>query len=373
MALQIKRSSLLLSSFLFLLLLSSCHVDRYVWWNYADADDYRKFPADTIRNGETSHPFNTAAIPVKFDLPEKYRTANLNSVDDLLASKKSLAFLVIRNDSVVYEHYYHGTSRSSVLASFSVAKSFVAALIGIAIQEGSIKSIDQPVTDFIPEMKDPGFKKVTIGNLLTMRSGIKFNEGYKTPFGEMAKFYYGKNLKKYTLKLKVSGTPGEKYEYQSGNTQILAMVLERATGKTLPEYLEEKIWKPAGMEFPATWNTDSRKHHEVKSFCCINARAVDFAKFGQLFLDQGRSDEKSVIPASWIKATLNLETGSRDSQGYPYTYLWRVTKEKNFFAKGLLGQYIFVCPSKHIVIVRFGEEAGDLVWPELFRQLSLQL
>jgi CubicO group peptidase (beta-lactamase class C family) len=373
MVLQTNRLFFFSLIFLLLVSFSSCHVVRYVWWNYADADDYKKFPADTIRNTVVVNPFHTVADSLKLVLPDVYHAPGINTLEDLLSSMKTLSFLVVRNDSLVYEKYWKGMDKSSVLSSFSVSKSVVAALVGIAVSEGKIKSIHQSVSEFLPEMHDPGFSKVTIEDLLTMRSGIKFNEGYKTPFGEMAKFYYGKNLKRYTLKLRVKDEPGKSYAYQSGNVQILAMILEKATGQKLTDYLAEKIWKPAGMEYPATWSTDSRKHDDVKAFCCINARAVDFAKFGELFLDHGKSGDKTIIPSSWIDQTLDMKSDSRDSQGYPYTYLWRVTKEKNYFAKGILGQFIYVCPDKHTVFVRLGEDAGKIVWPELFRLLSLQL
>ena len=206
-----------------------------------------------------------------------------------------------------------------------------------------------------------------------MRSGIKFNEGYSNPFGEAAKFYYGLNLRRYTLKLKVIHTPGSSYEYQSGNTEILAMVLEKATGMRLSQYMEEKLWKPMGAGHTATWSFDSKKNREVKAFCCINAVPADFAKFGQLFLDKGIAGGREVVPEKWIQESLTIRHDSRDSQGYPYAYHWRVMEDGSFFAKGILGQFIYVCPAKHVVIVRMGEKAGDIVWPEFFRQLALQL
>jgi CubicO group peptidase (beta-lactamase class C family) len=260
-----------------------------------------------------------------------------------------------------------------VIPSFSIAKSFVSAMIGIAVSEGAIHDIHQPVTDYLPEIKDPGFQKVTLEDLLTMRSGIKFNEGYSNPFGEAAKFYYGLNLKRYTLKLKVVKAPGTAYDYQSGNTQILAMVLEKATGKRLSEYFEEKIWKPMGASHSATWSLDSKKHREAKAFCCINAVPEDFALFGQLYLHGGVADGHSVVPGKWVEKTLTIRNDSKDSQGYPYTYLWRVMNNGSFFAKGILGQFIFVCPQKNIVILRMGESAGDLDWPDFFQLLTDQI
>ncbi|MEI7983558.1 MAG: serine hydrolase, partial [Bacteroidota bacterium] len=221
--------------------------------------------------------------------------------------------------------------------------------------------------------KDAGFRNVTFKDLLEMRSGISFTEGYSNPFGSMAKFYYGLDLKKYTLALKIQDSAGAYYNYQSANTQLLAMALEKATGKSLSRYLEEKIWQPMGAEYPATWSVDSKSDQQIKAFCCINARAIDFAKFGQLFLDRGKTGEMSVIPTSWVSESLTIQTDSRDSEGIPYTYHWRVTEDGDFFAKGILGQYIYVCPEKRIVIVRFGKKSADISWARYFRNLTRDL
>jgi CubicO group peptidase (beta-lactamase class C family) len=363
---------LLIVSFLFIL--SSCHVARYVYWNYADINDYKKFPADTLKTAPPSFHFRERNDPVKLTLPEEFRTkCDTCSLDGFLVSHKTVAFLVIRNDSLVYEKYFKGYSREAMFPSFSVSKSYVSALTGIAIDEGYIKSIGQPVTDFIPELKSNGFDKVTLKDLLEMRSGIDFKENYSNPFGIMAKYYYGLNIKKYTRKIKVVTEPGKVYNYQSANAQIMAMVIERATGKKISEYLEEKIWKPLGMEYSGSWNLDSKKDDEVKAYCCINGRAVDFAKFGRLYLNNGQWENKAVIPSNWVRESLTVSNDSKDSQGYPYTYFWRVTKEKDFFAKGILGQYIYVSPGKNTVIVRIGEKGGDLKWPDLFREIVKEL
>ncbi|MCX6249069.1 MAG: serine hydrolase [Bacteroidetes bacterium] len=353
---------------------TSCHVARYVYWNYADVSDYKKFPADTVRPGLSPHSLSRALLQNELHTPAKFSSSkDSGNLEKFLSAQKTLAFLILRKDTIIYESYFNGYDKLSVIPSFSVAKSFVSAMIGIAVSEGSIKDIHQPVTDYLPELKDPGFKKVTLEDILTMRSGIKFNEGYSNPFGEAAKFYYGLNLRRYTLKLKVVKSPGKEYDYQSGNTQILSMVLEKATGMRLATYFEEKIWKPMGAGHPATWSLDSKKHREAKSFCCINAVPEDFALFGQLYLDKGVSGGHEVVPSSWVDETLKIQNDSRDSQGYPYTYFWRVLNNGSFFAKGILGQFIFVCPQKQVVIIRMGESAGDLDWPEFFGQLTSQL
>lgn len=360
--------------FLFCLSFTSCHIARYVYWNYADVTDYKKFPADTIRASHHPHNFPRSFLQKPLYTPEKITNDEaFKNLDQFLAANKTLAFIILRNDTLIYEKYFKGYEKNSVIPSFSVSKSFISALVGIAISEGTIRDIHQPVTDYLPEMRDPGFHKVTLEDLLTMRSGIKFNEGYKNPFGEAAKFYYGLNLKRYTRKLKVIHTPGSFYEYESGNVQILGMVLEKATGKSLSEYFEEKIWKPMGAVYLATWSLDSKKYREAKAFCCINAVPEDFALFGQLYLKKGVADGHEVVPVNWVEETLTVRNDSKDSQGYPYTYLWRVMNNGSFFAKGILGQFIFVCPQKQIVIIRMGESAGNLDWPEFFRLLTDQL
>ena len=347
---------------LFCLSFASCHVVRYIWWNYADVSDYKKFPADTILASRKPQYIPRQILQKPIYSPIKTGNNSPETLDQFLTGNKTLAFLILRNDTLIYEKYFKGYNKNSVIPSFSVSKSFISAMIGIALSEGAIHDIQQPVTDYLPEMKDPGFHNVTLENLLTMRSGIKFNEGYSNPFGEAAKFYYGLNLGKYTRKLRVVKKPGASYEYQSGNVQILGMVLEKATGKRLSDYFGEKIWSPMGAANPATWSLDSKKYREAKAFCCINAMPEDFALFGQLYLHHGVANGQEVIPADWVKKTLTIRNDSKDSQGYPYTYLWRVLNNGSFFAKGILGQFIFVCPQKKIVIVRMGEKAGDLDW-----------
>ena len=369
-----------ISRLVFLMLISilifttSCHVVRYVWWNYADIHDSEKFPVIPVSKAAFSKSFIHSDSDIKISLPDSFnQTDHILSFETFLEKNNTVAFLIIRNDSLIYERYFDGFSRESVLPSFSLAKSFVSAMVGIAIEEGKIRSVDQPVTDFIPELADTGFRKVTLKDLLEMRSGIRFNEGYSSPFGEMGKFYYGLNLLRYTLRLKTQIPPGEVYNYQSANTQLLAIVLERTTGMNLPDYFGEKIWKPMGSEYPASWSVDSKRNNEPKAFCCINARAVDFAKFGQLYLHLGIVGNDTVIPQSWINESLKITNESRDSQGYPYTYHWRVTSDGDFFAKGILGQYIYVCPTKKIVIVRFGKKSTSLIWARLFRDLIISL
>lgn len=354
-------------------LLTACHVGRYFYWNYADINDYKKFPAYPVQCPDQKFSFIETETPVHPTLPENYSIPGQSKgFDDFLEQNNTVAFLIIRNDSILYEKYFDGLSKESLLPSFSIVKSLVSALTGIAIEKGHIKSVDDAVTDYVGGFKNPGFEHIRIKHLLNMQSGIRFREGYANPFGEMAKFYYGRNLKKYTLSLKVDKAPGQIYEYQSANTQILSMVLEHATGLKIHQYLEQQIWRPLGMEYDASWNYDSKKHGNIKAFCCLNARAIDFAKFGKLYLDRGRWHDQQIISSSWIKETENASSQFADAAGYPYHYHWRIKNDGALFAKGILGQYIYIDRSKNVIIVRFGKKNGDIDWPSFFESLITQ-
>ncbi|MCF8234611.1 MAG: beta-lactamase family protein [Bacteroidales bacterium] len=362
--------------FFFLMLIGglfSCHVARYVYWNFADVKDYQKFPADTIHSDGSQGYLFTKQQDVDFPLPVSYMDDENPDLETFLGNNNTTAFSVIRNDSILSEYFFGRYNSTSILPSFSVAKVYVSTLVGIAFEEGDIKSLRQTVTDYLDGFKHSGFDKITIEDLLNMQSGIKFSEGYYNPFGEMARFYYGKNLKHYVYHLKTERPPGETYEYQSANTQILAMILEKATGKSLPVYLEEKIWKPLPMHYNASWNYDSRAHHNTKAFCCINARLYDYARFAKLFLNDGRWKGQQIIPSSWVGRILNAQPAFTDDSGYPYCFHWRVMENGAIFAKGILGQYIYIRPDKNIIILRFGEKSGNVEWPRLFNAIADQL
>ncbi len=352
--------------------ISSCHIGRYFIWNFADAGDYKKFPSDTIRNGNYKFVFPKSDNNLQLSIPEKYATKQLD-FDEFLEKNKSLGVLIIRNDTILYENYFKNYDETNIHTSFSVTKAYVSALTAIAIDEGFINSTKQPVTDFLPELKDTNFRNVKIEDLLNMRSGLDYKEWYANPFGKMAKFYYGKNLKKYTYDLSIVEEPGLRYEYQSANAQLLSYIIEKASGERISKYLEEKIWKPLGMEYYGSWNYDSEKYKSTKGFCCINGRVRDFAKFGRLYLNKGNWNGEQIIPAEWVETSGSIINNSIDSQGYHYTYMWRVSDSGAYFAKGYLGQYIWIYPKKNIVIVRVGTSYSKIDWADLFQHLSEQL
>jgi CubicO group peptidase (beta-lactamase class C family) len=355
---------------LFSISLNSCHVGRYFYWNVADVNDMNRFPSQSIKAG--NEPFAFVETPNLKQLESsklKWKGKELK-LDDFLESTKTTSFLVIKNDSIVYEKYFDGRDKNSISPSFSIAKSFVSALLGCAIQDGYINSIDDKVIEYMPELAKNNFENISLKNLLNMRSGLDYKESYFNPFGEVAKFYYGRNLDRYVHRIKAKGNPGQEYSYQSANTQILSMIIEKQSGKTIVEYLQEKIWNRAGMQNDATWNMDSKQHKNTKAFCCINATARDFASFGRLYLYDGTFNSKQIIPENWITETLENPTDSKDSQNYPYHFHWRVVNKDVLFAKGILGQYIYIDRKNKLMILRFGKTSKKLNWVKLFQELT---
>jgi CubicO group peptidase (beta-lactamase class C family) len=347
---------------------SSCHVARFVIYNKAGMSDYKKFPSMEIKTTKPVFKFAELLPPKNISLPQNITKLEFIDFNDFLLKTKTLSFLVIKNDSIYFERYYSDNTEESIFTSFSASKSFVSALIGIAIAEGYIKDVNEPVTNYLTYFKDSRFKEITIEHLLNMKSGIDFKEQYLNPFGDVAKYYYGTHLQKYLRQLKIKEKPGVRYEYLSVNSLLLSEILEKATGVKISDYLQEKIWKPIGMEWDASWSIDSKKGQTIKSFCCINAHTRDYAKFGRLYLNKGKWNNKQIIPEEWIKKSTEFCKDST-SQFY-YNYQWRVCNKGDFFAKGVMGQFIYVYPAKNVIIVRNGSEYGIENWLDVFRQIA---
>lgn len=360
-----------------LLFLSSCQVGRFVLYNFADAKDYRKFPNRPLQ--KAAQPFQFAQAPKKlrfdpFTKVERPGDTTRMPMEDFLAQQGTLALLVIRRDTVLYERYWHPDSAATIVPSFSVAKSFTSALIGCAIADGLIRSEDQPITDFLPELDDE-FKQVSLRHVLQMTSGLRFNEGYYNPFGHVAAFYYGRRLRQKTAKLRLKQPPGQDFDYVSGNTQLLGAVLDRVLapqGKTVTMYLQEKLWGPLGMEYDASWSIDRRQNGIEKTFCCLNARARDFAKFGRLYLKEGNWQGRQLVPVEWVRKSVAIDTTQGSSDIYQYQW-WINQPGKGYQAIGILGQYIYVLPEKEVIIVRLGSKQGAVHWPGWCYQLASQL
>jgi CubicO group peptidase (beta-lactamase class C family) len=347
--------------------ISSCQLGRFVFYNFADIQDHKKF---------ASRPLTTDGKPFLFQttengkFPRLISAKNEISFDKYLEDNNTVAFLIIKNDTIQYEKYFKGYEQASIVPSFSMAKSVTSILIGCAIDEGLIASVDEPITNYIPELKKNNFQKVTIKHLLQMTSGIKFNESYINPFGDAASFYYGLNLRKLISKMKLKSEPGLKFEYVSGNTQLLGLVLERALkGKTITSYLQEKIWSPMGMEYAASWSIDKKKNGLEKTFCCLNARARDYAKIGRLYLNKGNWNGQQLVSQKWVEASTKAENKDGSSSYYQYQW-WIPSTSGDYMAEGILGQFIYVNPNKNLIIVRLGKKEGKADWSNIFVTLA---
>ncbi|WP_051205270.1 serine hydrolase domain-containing protein [Salinimicrobium xinjiangense] len=267
----------------------------------------------------------------------------------------TIAFLIIKNDSIWYESYDEDYGPDSHTNSFSMAKSITAALLGKAIFDGYVKSLDQPVADFFPQFD----KRLTLRHLVSMSSGLDWNENYYNPFGMTARAYLGENIRDLVLDLKVVETPGEEFEYLSGNTQLLGMVLEKATRMKLSDYLSQSFWKPLGMENDALWQLDSEESGMEKVYCCIASNARDFARFGKLYNNYGKWTGKQVLDSAYIAESIRPQF-----EDYPHyglgIWLQEFMGQEVFYFRGILGQYVIVLPQKDVIIVRLGKEGGKV-------------
>lgn len=362
--------SLKVTVFLFTcLLLCSCTVGRFVIYNFAGTNDWRKFPSRPLPASPEPYRYavaETEKLPHGITYEGKDQT-----FDEFIEERETVAFLVIQRDTIVYERYYKGYDEAHLHASFSMAKSLLSMLIGCAIADGYITGVDQPVTDFIPELRKNGFDKVTVENLLQMTSGLDFNESYKSPFGDAATFYYGRRLYRGMAKMKLGHPPGEHFEYQSGSSQLLGWILERALRKggdmrTITAYTNDKIWAPLGMVHPASWSIDRKKGGIEKTFCCLNAPARDFAMLGSLYLHKGNWRGKQLVPKEWVEQSTRLDTANGSAPFYQYQW-WLPSAEGDFEAKGYLGQFIYVDPARELVMVRLGTNYGKMDWTLVMR------
>lgn len=352
----------------------SSYLARYIFLNAAGITDYRVFPSREIQNDSRVFQFSPAGSGTALDhsLPAALKRSPDETLDQFLMRNGTVAFLMIKNGRLLIERYYNDYERDSICTSFSVAKSFVSALIGIAVHENLIGSLDDPLTKYIPEASASFWQEISLRHLVSMSSGLKYREGGFLPWDDAPLTYYSPNLRRLALSARKSEAPGTCFRYNNYNLILLGMVLERVTSSHVSTYLQEKIWKPLGMEFPASWSLDCVESGMEKMESGLNARAIDFAKFGQLYLQRGEWNGKQIIPESWVVESTAV---APDAPWKHYKYLWWMSRsgQGRFMAVGNLGQFIFVAPDKDCVIVRFGRgKPADwrMVYPPLFGALA---
>ena len=268
------------------------------------------------------------------------------------------AFLIFQGDTLIYEKYWDEHHDKTVSNSFSAAKSVIGMLVGIAIEEGKINSVDDLAGDYIPEFKKNGREQITIRHLLTMSAGFDWIESGKNPLSEAAEGYYGTDLYGLVTRLRVIEKPGIKFNYQSGNTQILGFIIEKATGKSLNEYAAEKLWIPLGARNDAFWSLDKEGGDE-KAFCCMYATARDYALLGQLILNKGFYNGAQIVPEWYMQKMLETPYMTTKEKVPNMRYGWHTWVYKNrgnpvYYCRGLMGQYMIAIPNKNRVIVRLG-------------------
>ncbi|MBC6365839.1 serine hydrolase [Algoriphagus sp. AK58] len=307
----------------------------------------------------------------------------VHSFDNLMERSQTTALIVLHKDTVLLERYYNGYNKDSVVTSFSVAKSITSILVGLAVQEGSIKSLDDKLTDYIPELaeKDPKFNTISLKDLLTMRSGLRYDDSGFPSDDDYT--YIAPDLRSITLeKIELVESPGKTWKYNNYNLILLGMILERATGKNVSDFLKYSLWDFIG-ESDASWSLDEEGFEKMESG--FNAIPMDYARLGLMMLNQGFVDNRRIISPNWVEFSTQPSMDNKPEGDFfvknnlYYQYLWwgkkRPTASSDFFAMGNKGQYIYIIPSKNLVIVRLGFEYGlftpaTLSWPALFYELG---
>ncbi len=278
-------------------------------------------------------------------------------------SSYTQGFLFIQNDTIQYENYWRGQQEDTKHISWSMAKSYVSALFGIAIEEGYIKSINQTVDEYLPELKGSGYDNVKIKDVLQMSSGVKFNEDYSDPKSDINRYWegfvFGGSQDEFAATLENERPPGTYNKYVSIDTHVLGMIIVKATGKSLAENLEEKIWKPIGNEYDAYWLADGYGMEQANGG--LNASLRDFAKLGRLYLNKGNWEGKQIVPAKWIEQSTSIteeylmpQSENSESKGIGYGYQWWIPDgtEGEFMAIGVFNQHIYVNPTTNTIIVK---------------------
>jgi CubicO group peptidase (beta-lactamase class C family) len=347
---------------------------RALIWRESDVGDQRRFPARRIPAGAHASPLRAG---VEADLVVGGERRGL---DEFLRDTETLAFLVVHDDRLAYERYFNGATRESLQTSFSAAKSFVSILVGIAIDEGLIGSVDDRVTEYLPELaaRDPRFREITLRHLLTMSSGIRYREGGFPSLGDDTYTYYGVDLRDVAInRIRIAGRPGVAWQYNNYHPLLLGLVLERTSGTSVSEFMGRRLWQPLGAEADATWNLDSERSGFEKMESGLNARPVDYARFGLLMLHNGEWNGGQIVSGDWVRAATGANPSTDQAYYHGYRYFWWMDVERpgRFYALGKYGQYVYVAPDADTVVVRFGSDwdPGSITWLATFRDIADQL
>ena len=325
-------------------------VDRF-----RTVEDY--FPTRIIEPNESPSSFTRAYQEIELPTTYDYRGKS-KSTQRLMDITDATGLLVIKNDTILFEEYFHGNTEDSHTIAWSVTKSFVSALMGIAIEEGIVTSIDDTVIQYVPELKGSAYENITIKNLLQMSSGVRWNEDYGDFNSDINRFgrtlALGSSFESFVQSLETAREQGTYCLYNSMDTQVLGMIISRASGMSLSNYLEAKIWKPIGMENKAWWVIDDVGDEFAAAG--LNASLRDYARFGKLYLNKGTFNGEQIVPADWVEQSLtpdapHLMPGKR-SFGYGYQWWIPQSEQGEFMAIGVYNQFIYVNPAENVIIVK---------------------
>jgi CubicO group peptidase (beta-lactamase class C family) len=343
-------------------ILKGVRIVYFTGHNTAFIDDYPYFENAIIEKSNNPEPWPNHKDYNKVKETEVLSTSNKDW--------GTIAFVIIKNDSIWFENYYDGFNENSKTNSFSMAKSITSAMLGKAIMDGHIKSLDQPISDFYPKYK---YAKTTVGDLASMASGLDWVESYTSPFSVTARSNYDDDLAEVILNQEITETPGVAYKYLSGSTALLGMIIQKATEKPLANYLSENFWKPMGATNDALWQLDDDDNKLAKAFCCISSNAKDFARFGKLYKDYGKWNGQQLLDSTFVVKSVTPRFN--ESPEYGYGWWLKEQNEKSFFMmRGHLGQYVIVQPEDNVIIVRLGhQKSSDEGEPTFTKDISVYI
>jgi len=323
----------------------------------------RNFPKRIINPAETPFQFAQLADSTLKDKQWNVRSLKQKTLAEIAEKTKTSALLVSRNDTILFRWYNTETTQDSLLATFSLAKSVTSALVGLAIADGYITSVHEPVTNYLPNIPTSKKDTLRISHLLTMTSGYFFGE---------RKIFYSDNHLESLQKLKVKKDPGEKFVYWSVVTQVLGEVLSAAIApKTMSTYLEEKIWQPAGMAANLNWRLDQENGSE-KAFCCMEMMAEDVLRLGNLYLNNGFMNGRQIVPENWVVQSTQVQSLSPNGMSYGYLFWLPTNNPDVFMARGYHGQYLMVNRKTKMMAVRMGtgrKKMGFFGWDEFLEKI----
>jgi len=357
---------------------------RVVRYQVPDANTYKIYPQVVVHPSDSVFHFSKAPV-MRNDLDTLTVLDGgdtLVSFKDYMRNGKVGVFMVIRNDTIIYEHYGPGYSDSTLTTLFSVGKTMISVMLGKALEEGKIRSLDERLLQYVPELKsNPAFRAITLRNLMTMQSGLEFidtNGGYIQAFlSDEGKYYYTEEIKRELLQVKLVNTPGTVWKYKSIDAFLLTWALENATGQKAAAYLEDKVWTKIGTAYPSTLGLD-HPAGLANMASRFQATAIDLAKVGRLYLEKGQFNGQQIIPQAWVENSLNTADGKPvTSKGWQRTtqhYLWWIPQQGvngDFAAEGMRGQRLYVDPLTNTIIVQFAlRGAGDYPYRKISRYLS---